>query len=72
MAKVSVGISLDQELAEWALTRASLYGFKNRNLLMEHLLVEFRRKVEPVSVPNAFPGESPDHPLLVSLLNPQS
>lgn len=70
MAKVPVGISLDPELAEWALKNARALGFRNRNVLIEELLRAFRAGTRPIRQPNAFPGESADNPVLLAFTDP--
>lgn len=68
--KIPVGIRLEEELAEWALENAKNLGFRNRNVLIEELLRAFRAGTKPIRQPNAFPGESPDNPVLIALQSP--
>lgn len=70
MAKIQVGLRLEEELADWALKNARELGFRNRNVLIEELLRSFRAGTRPIRQPNAFPGESPDHPVLLAFTNP--
>lgn len=70
MAKIQVGLRLEEDLATWALDNAKELGFRNRNVLIEELLRAFRSGTRPIRQPNAFPGESPDNPVLLAFQNP--
>lgn len=70
MTKIQIGLRLDEEIAEWALNNARELGFRNRSVLIEELLRAFRAGTKPIRQPNAFPGESPDNPVLISLQSP--
>lgn len=64
--KIPVGLRLDEELADWALKNARELGFRNRSILIEELLRSFRAGTRPIPQPNAFPGESPENPVLLA------
>jgi hypothetical protein len=61
LKKISVGLSLDKELADWALDNARALGFRNRNVMIEELLRSHRAGTKPIRQPNAFPGESSEY-----------